>query len=61
MTTNNMAHRLSFPLTRKFTQKMVLAGAVITNALTTEYLNSHVQLEDETKDDDDTVSVGFYL
>ena len=56
MSTATVAHRLSFPLTRRFTHRAMLTGALVANALSSRYIQSHVPAEDEVDE-----YVGMYL
>ncbi|AEJ94158.1 hypothetical protein THIBAULT_50 [Mycobacterium phage Thibault] len=39
----DIAHRLTFPVTRQFARRVLVASAVVTNRLTAEYLDEHLE------------------
>ncbi|AEK09441.1 hypothetical protein LITTLEE_58 [Mycobacterium phage LittleE] len=51
-----VTHRLSFPITREIARRALIAGAMVTNRLTADYLDSHLPHEEEPQP-----PVGMYL
>ncbi|QQM15218.1 hypothetical protein SEA_POUND_58 [Mycobacterium phage Pound] len=39
----DITHRLTFPMTRELARRVLVASAVVTNRLTAEYLDEHLE------------------